>query len=157
MLTEFVGRKQGIAATALAGGRQRAANVAAQLSRRGRMKASAELCNEAVGALVRLCYQGDTDGNPANVDGATGRLLIPVPWGEKGHKYYGLRSTEQRALRRYMFDLQEHTAAGAPLFTYDGPERSWYLNVWDFPSGPVALEYWQRCGMSEKAYRERVR
>lgn len=150
MIELFAERKQGIVATALIGGRQRAANVAAQLSRRGRAQAAAELCNEAVGMLIQLCYEPDTDGNPANIDGATGRLLIPVPWGEKGHKYYGLRSTEQRVLRRYMIELQDHKPAGAPLFTYDGPERSWYLNIWDFPNGTGALEYWKRWGMSAK-------
>lgn len=153
MIELFAERKQGIVATALLSGRQRAANVAAQLSRRGRAQAAAELCNEAVGVLIHLCYEPDTDGNPANIDGATGRLLIPVPWGEKGHKYYGLRSTEQRALRRYMFDLQGSAATVAPLFVYDGPERSWFLNIWDFPNGPVALEYWKRSGISAKRVR----
>ena len=117
MIELFAARKQGIASTALQGGRQRAANVAASLSRRGLIKARAELCNEAVGVLIKLAYQGDTTGAPCNIDVGTGRLLIASPWGKLGHSYYGLRSTECRVLRRYMFDLQSHAPAGAPLFT----------------------------------------
>ena len=156
MIEQFAERKNGIAATTLQAGRQRVGNVAAQLSRRGAMKARAELCNEAVGVAIRLCYESDTGGGPANVDSATGRILIPLPWGESGHRRYGLRSTEAAALRRYMFDLQDHAAAGAPVFTYDPTTRSWYLNFRDrtFAS---ALEYWQKWALNEKAYGERLR
>ena len=156
MIELFAERKQSIAATALAGGRQRAASVAAALSLRGQMKARAELCNEAVAVLIRLCYEADTGGGPANVDRATGRILIPCPWGEAGHRRYGLRSTEGRALRRYMVDLQDHKPAGAPIFTYDPLTRNWYLNFYDH-NGPRALAYWERWGLTENAYRERVR
>ena len=156
MIELFAERKAGIAATALAGGRQRAANVAAQLSRRGRLAASAELCNEAVVSLLRLAWQADTDGCAANVDQVTGRLLIPAPWGDNGYRAYGLRSTEGRALRAYMLDLQNYQAAGAPIFTYDPTTRSWYLNIFDHKSGS-ALEYWERWGLNASAYRERLR
>jgi len=152
----FSERKNGIAATALQAGRNRVGNVAGSLSLRGQMKARAELCNEAVARLIRLCYEADTGGGPANVDAVTGRILIPLPWGEKGHRRYGLRSTEQRALRAYMFDLQSHKPAGAPIFTYDPLSRSWYLNFYDH-KGPGALEYWQQWGLNESAYSERVR
>ena len=157
MIELFAERKQGIAATALAGGRQRAANVAAALTLRGQMKARAELCNEAVAVLIRLCYEADTDGGAANVDKVTGRLLIPAPWGEAGHRRYGLRSTEGRALRRYMQDLQDYKPAGAPVFTYDPASRCWGLNLWDFAQLTGALSYWQRWGMNEKGFGERVR
>ncbi len=155
MIELFAERKQGIAATALAGGRQRAANVAAQLSRRGMIKARAELCNEAVGALIKLAYQGES-GQPVNVDAGTGRLLIAAPWGKLGHRFYGLRSTEGKVLRSYMFDLQSHAPAGPPLFTYDPASRSWGLNMWDFPSMAGAVAYWQKWGLAEGAYRDRM-
>jgi hypothetical protein len=156
MIQEFAERKEGIASSTLRAGRQRLGNVAAQLSRRGAMKARAELCNEAVGVAIRLCYESDTGGGPANVDSATGRILIPLPWGEKGHRAYGLRSTEQRALRAYMQDLQNHKPAGAPIFCYDPLTRCWYLNYFDHNSAS-ALAYWQRWGMTEAAYKERLR
>jgi len=156
MIQEFAERKEGIASTTLRGGRQRLGNVAAQLSRRGAMKARAELCNEAVGVAIRLCYESDTGGGPANVDSATGRILIPLPWGEKGHRAYGLRSTEQRALRAYMQDLQNHKQASPPVFSYDCTSRSWYLNIYDH-TFTSALTYWKRWAMSEAAYRERLR
>ena len=155
-MEQFAERKNGIAATTLQAGRQRVGNVAAALSLRGRFKASAELCNEAVAVLIRLCYEADTDGTAANVDSVTGRILIPCPWGESGHRRYGLRSTEQRALRRYMRDLQDHKPAGAPVFTYDPLTRNWYLNFYDH-NGPGALAYWQRWGITESGYRERLR
>lgn len=156
MIEQFAERKEGIASSTLRAGRQRLGNVAAALSLRGQMKARAELCNEAVGVLIKLCYQADTDGGPANVDIVTGRVLVALPWGEKGHRAYGLRSTEQRALRCYMQDLQDHKPAGAPIFTYDPLSRSWYLNYFDHNAGS-ALAYWQSWGMSEKAYRDRLR
>jgi len=130
-MEQFAERKNGIAATTLQAGRQRVGNVAATLSLRGRMKASAELCNEAVGVLIHLAWQADTDGSAANVDPVTGRLLIPAPWGDSGYRRYGLRSTEGRALRAYMMDIQQHQAAGALIFTYDPTTRNWYLNIYD--------------------------
>ena len=115
------------------------------------------MCNEAVGVLIRLCYEADTDGSPVNVDTVTARILIPLPWGEAGHRRYGLRSTEQRALRRYMQDLQEHKPAGAPIFTYDPLPRCWYLNPWDYSTSAAALAYWERYGLTTAAYKERLR
>jgi len=155
-MEQFAERKNGIAATTLQAGRQRVGSVAAALSLRGQMKARAELCNEAVAVLIRLCYEADTDGGPANVDKVTGRILIPCPWGERGHRRYGLRSTEQRALRRYMLDLQDHKPAGAPVFTYDPTSRNWYLNFYDH-NGTKAVAYWEKWAMNEKSYRERLR
>lgn len=155
-MEEFIERKNGIAATTLQAGRQRMGTMAAALSRRGQMKARAELCNEAVGALLRLCYEADTDGSAANVDSVTGRILIPIPWGERGHRRYGLRSTEQRALRRYMLDLQAHQPAGPPLFAYDPTSRSWYLNFYDHDQASAAA-YWEKWALNEKSYRQRLR
>lgn len=156
MMEEFTERKESIAATTLQASRQRVGNVAEALSRRGQMKARAELCNEAVGALIRLCYEADTDGFAANVDTVTGRILIPLPWGERGYQKYSLRSTEQRVLRRYMLDLQDHKPAGAPVFAYDPTSRCWYLNFHDH-NGTGAVAYWEKWGLNETSYRERLR
>ena len=156
MLQQFTERKGGVVGVALRAGRQRAGNVAAQLSRRGRLAASAELCNEAVTQLLRLAWQADTDGYAANVDQVTGRLLVPAPWGDNGYRAYGLRSTEGRALRGYMMGLQGKQGAGAPIFTYDGLSRSWYLNHFDH-TPQSSLDYWKRWGLSDKAYRELLR
>lgn len=155
-MEEFTERKESIAAATLQASRQRVGNAAEALSRRDQMKARAELCNEAVGALIRLCYEADTDGFAANVDTVTGRILIPLPWGERGYQKYSLRSTEQRVLRRYMLDLQNHKPAGAPVFTYDPTSRSWYLNFYDH-SGAGAVAYWGKWALNETSYRERLR
>jgi hypothetical protein len=154
MLQQFTERKSGVVGVALRAGRQRAANVAAQLSRRGRLAASAELCNEAVVSLLRLAWQADTDGCAANVDQVTGRLLVPAPWGDNGYRAYGLRSTEGRALRAYMMGLQNRP--DAPVFTYDGVTRSWYLNIFDH-TPDSSLAYWKKWGMTDRAYRDLVR
>ena len=151
MLQQFTERKSGVVGVALRAGRQRAGNVAAQLSRRGRLAASAELCNEAVTQLLRLAWQADTDGYAANVDQVTGRLLVPAPWGDNGYRAYGLRSTEGRALRAHMMALQNKP--DAPVFTYDGLSRSWYLNIFDH-TPESSLAYWTKWGLTDKQYRQ---
>ena len=153
LLQGFTERKSGVVGVALRAGRQRAGNVAGQLSRRGRLAASAELCNEAVTQLLRLAWQADTDGYAANVDQVTGRLLVPAPWGDNGYRAYGLRSTEGRALRAYMMGLQGKQGAGAPIFTYDGLSRSWYLNIFDH-TPESSLAYWTKWGLTDKQYRQ---
>ena len=156
MIELFAERKGGVVGVALRAGRQRAGNVAAQLSRRGRLAASAELCNEAVTQLLRLAWQADTDGYAANVDQVTGRLLVPAPWGDGGYLRWGLRSTEARALRAHMFNLQGKQGAGAPIFTYDPAARSWYLNIFDH-TPESSLAYWVKWGLSDKQYRQLLR
>src|SRR4051794_14368232 len=54
--------------------------AAEALSRRNVDQAITELLNEALARLVRLCYERADDGALCNVDEATGRVLIPLPW-----------------------------------------------------------------------------
>ncbi len=103
VIREFPERKEEIVtARLLRFGRQRLADVSAELSRRGAAAAKAELANEAVGKLIGLCYERDTDGQPCNVEVGTGRLLVPAPWGRRGRDYYGLRPSEGNVLRVYL-------------------------------------------------------
>jgi hypothetical protein len=138
---EFAERKEQISTAAiLAYGRQRAHDAAAQLTRRGHAAASAELANEAVTKLIAILYQPDTDGLPCNFDLATGRLLVPAPWGSVGRPLYGLRRTEGDTLRRYMQFLEDQARPPRLFFFEVG---SWHVNVWDWPTATDALHYWR--------------
>src|SRR5262245_11728610 len=86
--------------------KQRIAESADKLSKAGQMAARVELMNEALHHLVHLCYQSDTDGEVANVDRVTLRLLIPAPWGSSGWKTWGLRAWEGETLRRILLARQ---------------------------------------------------
>ena len=100
--------------------------AAEALTRRGMMAAKAELCNTALLGLTELCFEMDTDGQRANVD-PDGRVLIPLPWGRLGGKAWGLRASEQRALR--VIIQQRAAAGGDPLYTWDADGRAWLLNL----------------------------
>ncbi len=154
---EFPERKEEIiSARLLRFAQQRVADVSESLSRRGAAQAKAELANEAVGRLIDLCYERDTDGQPCNIDAGNGRLLIPVPWGRRGRSYYGLRPSEADLLRCYLQHLQ--TQRPARLFFYD--KRSWWLNCWDYPEKANALWYWRLVQLDAgtwKKFEERVK
>lgn len=103
------------------------ARAAAQaLTRRGMMAAKAELCNTALLGLTELCFEMDTDGQRANVD-PDGRILIPLPWGRLGGKAWGLRASEQRALR--VIIQQSGRPPAGTRSTRDTDGRAWLLNL----------------------------
>ena len=111
--------------------------AAESLSRRNVDQATTELLNEAHSRLIQLCYELDA-GRLCNVDEATGRILVPVCWGKKGHAKWGLTPSEANALRRIIFDRQRN---GLPLFFFDRSRRAWYLNLADYPAMPVLKEW----------------
>jgi hypothetical protein len=151
-ITEFRQRKKSISTAAiLKFSRQRAANEAARLSRKGAMAASCELVNEAVNRLIELLYQHDTDGQACNVDPVTGRLLIPAPWGRAGFQHYGLRPTEANILRAYLFTLLE-TENHVPLFEYD--RHQWFLNIFDYADYAKGISYWRRYQMTLSSWKK---
>jgi hypothetical protein len=117
--------------------------AAAAVSRRGVMAAKAELANGALLALVRVLYEPDTDGRPANFDPAGGRVLVPLPWGRMGGERWGLRASEARALRYIMFNRTAATSP-APLLDYDAEGRHWCLSLSNYPAQRWALQYLQQ-------------
>ena len=149
-LETFVMRKNEIMAAALQAGRQRAMSTAAGLSRGGMMRASAELCNEAVTKLIELAYERDETGL-CNVDSTGVFVRFPVPWG-RSYMRYGLRSTEAAVLRLHVNRLLS-TASPPPLWTYDDVTRRWGVNLWDYPKLSQALAYWQRAEISARDYK----
>jgi hypothetical protein len=112
---------------------QRAAEA---LSRRNVDQATCEVLNEALARLTMLCYERDDTGHLCNVDPATGRVLLPLPWGKLGYTKWGLSPSEADAMRAIMLTRQR---VGLPLFFFDRSRRSWYLNLADFPEASVVL------------------
>jgi len=154
---EFASRKEAVAtAKPATRARQRAAQAAARLSRLGKARAAAELCNEAVATLIKLAYQVDADTDkPANIDPVTGTLLIPAPWASHNYTVWGLRATEADALRAYMLRLGELARQGKvkpPVFIFDPVARRWMLNIFDYPRIGQALTWWKRYELNAKAF-----
>jgi hypothetical protein len=121
---------------------QRLGEAAASLSRGAIAAARIQLVNEAMTGLGVLIYETDAAGFPVNVDGATGRVLVPKPWGGAGWKYWKLRQWEGRVLRRVL-DRRMRAGERVALFLYDGAMNDWLLNKrYDTPTKYAA--YWQQ-------------
>jgi hypothetical protein len=134
-IVRVVERKRGLAIAAPE--RHGAVRSAAQnLSRRNVDAAITELLNEALSRLTALCYERDDGGVLCNIDPATGRVLVPLPWGRVGYRKWGLTPTESNVMRAIMFTRQ---GRGVPLFFYDRSRRAWFLNIRDFSIGAVVL------------------
>jgi hypothetical protein len=119
-------------------------HAAEALSRRNVDAATVELFMEAVQRLTLLAYERDADGY-CNIDGITGRLLIPAPWGRSGHKRWGITPSESVVLREMIQQRQMGRNAGAPgLWVYDHSQRTCRLNLYDFDTLADGQRYWQK-------------
>jgi hypothetical protein len=128
------------------------ARAAASLSRRNVDQSIVELFNTALGRLVELCYEcDDADGRLSNVDPATGRVLVALPWGKMGYKKWGLTQGEGDTMRAIMFTRQR---IGLPLFFYDRSRRSWFLNLADYPDCRQILDRFHEWEVSVEEYRK---
>jgi hypothetical protein len=99
--------------------------AAETLSLRNADAAIIELFNEAIARMVDLAFEEDA-GGLCNLDSATGRVLIPLPWGRNGCGRWGLRPQEANILREILFSWQHDPR---PLFQYDKLRRSWFVNL----------------------------
>ena len=116
-------------------------HAAESLSLRNVDAAIVELLNEAVARVALLCYERGDDGQLCNVDPATGRVLIPLPWGRAGYAKWGLTPSEGNVLRLIMLTRQKR---GVPLFGYDRSRRAWFLNLRDYDEAVIGqLKEWQ--------------
>lgn len=142
--------KSGLLAAALQVGRARAQNVSAQLTKVGAAAGYAEKLNSAAFEAIHRIYTPDLDGVLCHVDAATGRILIPMPWGSVGRPLYGLRRTEGDTLRRYLqhLEAQKHPRR---LFWCEG--QRWYLNLREYPDLEDALLYWRLVELSAVHWR----
>lgn len=125
-------------------------NAAESLSLRNVDQAVCELLNEALARLILLCYEQNEHGY-CNIDGRTGRILIPVPWGKAGYAHWSLTPTEGDTMRRIMLT---RARVGLPLFAFDRGRRAWFLNLADFPEGAVVLAQLKEWEISVGEYRE---
>jgi hypothetical protein len=112
-------------------------SAAAALSRRNADAAVCEVLNEALGRLVMLLYETDA-GGLANVDGGSGRILIPMPSGKKGHRLWGLRVSEANVLRDILYGWQE---APPTLIFYEWTRHSWFVNLDHFGTLGIAKSW----------------
>jgi hypothetical protein len=124
--------------------------AAENLSRRNVDAATTELLNEALSRLTALCYERDGEGMLCNVDPATGRVLVPLPWGKAGYRKWGLTPTEANTMRRIMLTRQRR---GVPLYFFDRSRRAWYLNLHDFTDGKMVLGQLAEWEISVAEYR----
>ena len=127
--------------------------AAENLSRRNADAAIVELFSEAVQRLTLLAYESDTDGY-CNIDGVTGRLLIPAPWGRNGHRRWGLTRSESVVLREMIQQRQPERDDRPPgLWLYDRDRKNWRINLYDFDTLADGQRYWQRWPLSVGEYR----
>lgn len=130
---------------------QRIGQAAESLSRGAIAAARIALVNECMTGLGTLIYEVDGAGIPCNVDGVTARLLVPLPWGSRGWKAWGLKQWEGRVLRRLLhrrYSKGERVA----LFLFDSASNAWYLNRrYDTPA--KYGEYWKNHSITPVEWR----
>lgn len=136
--------------------RQRLAETAQSLSLAGVMRAHLDVAIEAMAALVTVLYATDADGQPANFDKRTGRILIPMPWGSGGWRRWGLRKWEAHVLRGLLMERAKVRRRLAPLFDYSDDNNRWYLNVSDYPTAEAALGWLRKEGPKLEEWRTAV-
>jgi hypothetical protein len=135
-LTETMERKQGL--SCVAPERYRGLRKAADnLSLRNVDQAVCELMSESLARLVQLAYETDAGGF-CNIDGATGRILIPLPWGRNGQGKWGLRPQEANILRQVLFDWEQD---GSSLLRYDRTRKSWFVNLPEYSNYHLAKRW----------------
>lgn len=132
--------------------KQRMAQAAAELSRAGSNQTRVELLQEAVLAMTKLCYEVDPDGQPANIDSRTHRLLVPAPWGRAGWKRWGLRAWEAEILRQILI-VRCQMRRVEPLFDYNTEARTWHVNMQHYSRLDLALLYWKQYPITLKEWR----
>ena len=136
--------------------RQRMAEAAQGLSLAGAMRAHLDVTTEAMAALCAVLYATDADGQPANYDRRTGRILIPTPWGSGGWRRWGLRKWEAAVLRGVLMERIKVRRRLAPLFDYNEDNSRWYLNTSDYPSAEAALQWLKKDGPKLEEWRSAV-
>jgi hypothetical protein len=154
-LDTLIDRAQDVRQSATEPGRaikQRMAEAAAELSRAGDNQQRVELLQEAVLAITKLCYDADPDGQPANLDSRTYRLLVPAPWGRVGWKRWGLRAWEAEILRQILI-VRCQMRRVEPLFDYNDQARTWHVNLQHYGRLDLALMYWKQNPITLREWR----
>lgn len=133
--------------------RVRVQEAAQELSRAGDLRMHLDLALEAIAALISILYETDEDGQPANYDQRTGRILLPVPWGSAGWRKWQLRKWEANVLRSILLQRLQERRRFPPLFDHNFDNHRWYLNHADYPDPAAALAWLKRAGPSLAEWR----
>jgi hypothetical protein len=123
--------------------------AAERISLRNVDGATCELMNEALSRLVQLCYEQDAGGY-CNQDGATGRILIPLPWGRNGQARWGIKPQEANILREILFTWQ---ADPPSLLNYDRARKSWFINLPEYSNYHLAKRWLSKYQVTIATYR----
>jgi hypothetical protein len=115
--------------------------LAENLGRRNIGTAKARTLMKKLYDFVLELYDVDDVGTPWNVDRCDGRILIPVPWGKKGHRYWKLRQSEADILRAVV--LHHWSKLDRPPFIYSPELRHWYLSL-EYKGVEQVIEWLQR-------------
>ncbi len=130
---------------------QRIGQAAESLSLGAIAAARIALVNQAMTDLSTLLYEVDGAGYPVNVDGVTGRILVPKPWGAGGWKRWRLKQWEGRVLRAIL-DRRMRAGERVALFLYSAEFNDWHLNKrYDTPAKYAG--YWQQQPISPTEWR----
>lgn len=133
--------------------KQRIKQAADGLDRAGNMQARVGLVNEAMAALAILLYKTEADGQPANIDPKTWRILVPAPWGRSGWRHWGLRNWEARILSRIL--LLRCTLPTLPtLYDYNEVSRTWHLTLDEHPTAEQAIAHLRRHPVELEEWRD---
>lgn len=135
------------------------ARQAEELHRGNILKAELLRVNDALMRLAELAYMESADGERDNIDPATGRIVIAVPWGSRGREYFGLSRRTADILRRCL--LHPRPSKRPPLFGYDADCREWRINLEDYPHmmaamfwlkhEKISLSEWRQAGIEVRA------
>jgi hypothetical protein len=112
--------------------------------------ATCELLNESLARLVLLAYEQDAGGY-CNIDGATGRILIPLPNGRNGRAKWGLRPQEANILRQVLFDWEQ---CAPSLLRYDRTRKSWFINLPEYSNYHLAKRWLTQHQITIGVYRD---
>lgn len=121
LVPEIIRRFETIVETA-AGAHTPLRKTAQNISERALWAGRVELSMQALTAACMTLLEVDEGGRSVNVDGATGRILVAMPWGKAGGVQWGLRSSEQRVLALV---LRWRAAQDDALFVLD--RQAWYV------------------------------
>ncbi len=151
MLNELFERAQNISQTMPHfNPRQRIAQQAVALDHTATLQARFDVSISAMTALARALYTTDSAGYPHHTDHVTGRILVPVPWGNAGWRAWGLRKWEAQCLNQVLRLMQRK---GNVLFAYDQESRSWVVDMELFPTLEMAVLWIKDRGPSFSQWR----
>jgi hypothetical protein len=100
------------------------------LTRQARFVALAAHLQARLSDVVIACYERTQCGEWWNVDGVTGRILIPLPWASYSHKQWGLYRSECDILRACVYNLRNRHSG--PFF-FDRTSTRWHLDLVRYP------------------------